>query len=114
MLSPAYHTRLALAKIALTLGFGESCWIAPAAVVRSSASATWLPCAFSSEKAMRLPSGLACGRIHADPLLTETTPPPGAQDCTPAVVRKDRRAPLPDHAAIGPSVRGYATLPSET
>ena len=53
---------------------------------------------------MRLPSGLACGRIQAVPLLTATTPP-GAHDCTPALVRKYRRAPLPAHAAIVPSVR---------
>src|SRR5579859_5389153 len=114
MVSPAYQTRLALAKMGPTRGLGESCWIAPEAVVRSSASAMWLPCALSSENAMRLPSGLACGRIQMVPLLTATTPPPGAHDCTPALVRKYSRAPLPAHAAIVPSVRVYATLPSDT
>src|SRR6266568_8339816 len=97
IVSPAYHTRLAFKNAAPTRGLGERAWMPPLA--RSITCPTWLPCALSTEKAMWLPSGLAMGWIQLVPALTGMTPPLGAHDCTPALVRKRSRAPVPAHAA---------------
>src|SRR5579859_335518 len=102
IVSPAYHTRLAFRNAAPTRGLGDRAWMPPLA--RSSTSPTWLPCALSSEKAMRLPSGLATGWIQAVPALTGMAPPLGDHDWTPAVVRNRSRAPVPAQTAIVPSV----------
>src|SRR5205823_5787876 len=102
IVSPAYHTRLAFKNAAPTRGLVERAWMLPFA--RSMTCPTWLPCALSTEKAMWLPSGPAIGCIQAVPALTGITPPLGAHDWTPALVRKSSRAPVPAQTAIVPSV----------
>src|SRR5712691_6119194 len=81
--SPAYQTRLAFRNAAPTRGLADREWIA--LLVRSRTSPTWLVWAFSTENAMRLPSGLAYGRIQLRPALTVETPL-GLHACTPAPV----------------------------
>src|SRR5438477_12834948 len=95
--SPAYQTRLALRNAAPPRGLADSEWNEP--FMRSSTSPTWLPCALTTENAIRAPSELAKGRTHMVPPLTVVTPPAPLHAWMPAVVRKYSFAPAPAHAA---------------